>query len=331
MKVLLLGASGLLGHNVLIRLMAEGHDVRVLVRRPDAVKLDTDGWDTIVGRLTDQTTLMSAAMGCDAIVNCAGVTDMSLLHRDDYKAVNCDLCAVLVQDIMPKTCIKTLVHVSTANTIGYGSQERYADEEAPMQVPFVGSYYAESKRSGEEVVLEAGRRHDGDWHVVVINPGFMLGPWDVKPSSGQMLLAAYRKPLMAAPRGGKAFVHVGDVAQAVVVALTRGRNGERYIAVNSEGCLSVKELYQMQAKLMGYSQQILTVPDWLLSVAGKVGDAVRAMGVRTQVSTRNVRQLMVREYYCDSHAVTELGMPRTPISQAIKDFYEWRNKKRTTI
>ena len=162
---------------------------------------------------------------------------------------------------------------------------------------------------------------------VVINPGYMLGPMDVKPSSGRMLLMGYRKSLVFAPTGGKAFVDVRDVAVAVVNALMLGENGRRYIAVNRRGCHTIKELYQMQAQVMGYRQRVVTVPDWLMYMAGFVGDILRGLGVRTELSSCNVRQLMVREYYDSSLAVKELQMPETDIALSIRDFHGWRLEK----
>ena len=182
MKVLLLGATGLLGHNVLLRLMAEGHRVVAVVRRADGIKLPQGGWETVEGSPIDYEVLVKASEGCDAIVNCAGCTDMSLRRYEDFLPANRELCRQIVH-LMDERGIKTLVHTSTVNTIGFG------DEDAEMQPPFKGSFYADSKQEGEQTILAAaceGR------HVVVVNPGFMLGPWDVKPSSGRMLLAAYR-------------------------------------------------------------------------------------------------------------------------------------------
>lgn len=326
MRVLLLGASGLLGHNVLQTLVADGHKVVALVRRADSIKLEQAGFDIVVGRLDNADDLERAANGCDAIVNCAGVTDMSLLHRADYTAINTTLCATLL-DVMKHHGIRTLVHTSTVNTIGYGSHEAKADERAEIQKPFLGSYYADSKRAGEDILLKATQDEFADSHIVVINPGFMIGSMDVKPSSGRLLLAAYRRRLMAAPRGGKAFVHVKDVARAVANALTRGGNGERYIVVSEHGCFGIKQLYEMQARVMGYRQRVLTLPNWMLSVAGVVGDMVRALGIRTELSTRNVRQLMVSEYYTNHHAMSDLQITDTPIEEAIKDFYQWRENQ----
>ena len=303
MKVLLLGATGLLGHNVLLRLMAGRHQVVALVRRADGIWIPQGGWETVVGSPLDYEVLRKAAEGCDAIVNCAGCTDMALLRFEDYLPVNRELCRLMVS-VMDELGISVLVHTSTVDTVNG-----------------VRSFYADSKREGEALILRAATEGR---HVVVVNPGFMLGPWDVKPSSGRMLLAAYRKPLMFAPQGGKAFVHVGDVAQAIVNALTRGENGVRYIAVDSHACLSIKELYEMQSKVCGYRQKVLLAPNWFLLTVGKVGDMLRWMGMKTQVSTCNISQLLVKESYDNSRTESDLNMPRTSIGVAIKEFYEWR-------
>lgn len=325
MKVLLLGATGLLGHNVLQQLSTAGHQVVAVVRRRGSLQIDVPDTMIVEGNITDSATLLWAAEGCDAIVNCAGVTDMSLLHYDDYTAINVMLCHSLIA-VMNTHGIKRLVHVSTVNTIGYGTAAHPAGEEEVIKAPFDKSLYALSKLNGEFAVREAARSHP-DWHVVVVNPGFMIGPMDVKPSSGRMLLLGYRRPLMFAPRGGKLFVDVRDVATAVVNALTMGRNGARYIAVNSRGQLGIRELYRMQARTMGYRQWVFALPNGLLHLAGWLGDLLRMLGLRTELSTRNVRQLMVREYYDNSRAVSELLMPETDLEQSIRDFHRWRDER----
>lgn len=322
MKVLLLGATGLLGHNVLLRLMDEDHQVVVLVRHSDGIHLEMKGWETVTGSLLDYNTLEKASEGCDAIINCAGTTDMSLRHYEDYLPVNRALCEMLVR-LVNEHGINILVHASTVNTIGYGSLDHPADESTPMQSPFKGSFYADSKFEGEQIILSAAT---ASRHVVVINPGYMIGPYDVKPSSGRMLLAAYKRRLMLAPRGGKAFVHVDDVARAMVSALTKGASGNRYIVVNSRGMLTIKQLYELQAEVCGYRQKVLTCPDILLRMAGVMGDFLRWMGQKTQVSSRNIKQLLVREFYDNHHALCDLQLTETPIKKAINDFYEYRKR-----
>ena len=321
MKILLLGASGLLGHNVLKQLLAAGHEVHALLRDFSRIHLPEELLNSQFSIFNFQF-LREAAEGCEAIVNCIGCTDMSLRHYEDYLPANRDICARLVS-LMEEQGIPRLVHVSTANTIGYGTPDHPADEQAPMQEPFTASWYALSKREGEKLLDEAAAKHP-DWHIVTVHPGFMVGAYDVKPSSGALLLTAYRRPLMAAPCGGKSFLHVADAAAAIVGALTRGQHGGHYLLTGEN--LSLNEFYALQAEVCGYRQRCLTLPSWLVRAAGRAGDLLRLLGLRTQLSTRNVRQLLVREYYDNTLARRELGMPATPVSQAIADFFHWREK-----
>lgn len=323
MIVLLLGGNGLLGHNVLNQLLQQGHEVHALLRNPAALHFDTFPNQHLLrifkGSLLADDDLNQAAKGCEAIINCAGVTDMSLLKYSHYLPVNRDLCDRLIE-LMKHHGINRLVHTSTANTIGYGTPERWADEECAMQSPFAESFYAQSKKEGEEKLQAAAKQHP-DWHIIIVNPGFMIGSYDTKPSSGTLLLAGYRKPIMVAPKGGKSFIHVNDAATAIANALTQGRHGERYLLTGEN--LSLREFYHIQKQQCGYGQYILSVPNWLLAWAGCIGDALRKCGIQTQLSTRNVRQLMVGEYYDNQLARTELEMPATKIEKAIEDFFNW--------
>lgn len=320
MKVLLLGGSGLLGHNVLKILCEQGYEVVALVRRADAIAepLKNLPMQCVVGSLLDKEMLRRAAQGCDAIINCAGTTDMSLLRYEDYLPVNRNLCTLLVQT-MEATGIKVLVHTSTANTIGYGSPSREGTEADAMQDPFLVSFYAQSKLEGEQILTDAVARHP-EWHVVMVNPGFMVGAYDVKPSSGQLLLTGYKKPLMAAPKGGKSFIHVKDAASAIVSALEHGRSGERYLLTGEN--MSLQEFYRRQAQVCGYRQCFVPLPNALVRLLGRVGDLLHCCGIKTQLCTRNVRQLLVMEYYSNMKATDELRMPYTPLEQAIKDFFD---------
>lgn len=337
MKVLLLGATGLLGHNVLISLLMRGHDVVALVRnsarlqKPHLVeeaiqqgrlRIEEDKTSNQTrDKVHSMSVLLQSARGCDSIIDCAGITDMSVLHFKDYLPVNVGLCDSLLQ-VMETLEIRKLVYVSTANTIGYGSVDKPGHETIDIQYPFTESWYAQSKLLAEEKLVTAARNNPHS-HIVIVNPGFMVGPYDTKPSSGALLVAGYRHRFMASPRGGKSFIHVHDVAEATVNALTMGRSGERYLLTGEN--MSLKDFYQLQARVCNYRQSVLVLPNWLVLVAGRLGDLLRGFHIRTQLSSRNVRQLLVLEYYTNAKASDELQMPHTDIAQSIADFWRWRN------
>ena len=327
MRILLLGSTGLLGRNVLNLLLEESHEVVTLVRNGHGIKeIANNNLIIVEGSLTDEKCIVKAARGCNAVINCAGTTDMSLLHYEDYLPMNAGLCRTLIK-IAETTDTKIIVHVSSANTIGYGTANQPGDEQQPAREPFASSFYTRSKLEGEKEIEEGAKRLPG-CHLVILNPGFMIGAWDSKPSSGQLLLAGYKKPIMVTPSGGKSFVSVADVARAAVAALTKGRNGERYLLTGED--MTIYDFYKRQSTICGYRQLLLRLPQWLTAAAGKVGDILRSLKIGTQLSTNNVKQLSVVEYYSSQKAADELDYKPTPIDNAIMDFFSWREERKNT-
>lgn len=323
MRILLTGATGLLGNNVLEQLLLDGYEVTALLRDSRRVVVDVSLYSGryrfMTGDLTDIEDLRQAAKECDGIINCAGVTDMSLRHLEDYYPVNRDLCRNLVK-VAEDEHIGTIVHVSTANTIGYGSAEKVGTEECEMCEPFTRSYYALSKREGEGELLQLAKRSSSK--VVIINPGYIIGKYDVRPSSGKMLLAGWRHRVMAAPPGGKSFVGARTVAQAAVAALRKGRSGERYLVTGEN--LTFKQLYELQSKVGGYRQDVLTIPRWLCKAVGALGDVLSSLGIKVAFTSRNIDQLLVEEHYCNRKAQTELEVEIQPIEAAVREFLQDR-------
>lgn len=315
--ILLLGATGLLGRNVLNVLLEKGLPVRVLVR----TALDVEGPEVRQGSLLERETLLRAAEGCSAIINCAGTTDMRLPHPADFFPVNRDLPALLAQ-VAGQCGIPVLIHVSTANTIVSGSREHPSDESAPFGPPYDRSPYALSKKAGEEALLSYAAEHP-ELRLVILNPGFMLGAYDTKPSSGQLMQAAWRKPLMAGTRGGKSFLHVRDAAGAIVAALEKGEG--RYLLTGE--FLSLKDFYALQADVCGYRQLFVSLPDFLVRGIGILGDVLRKAGIRNVFYSHNTNQLLVEEWYDCSRARKDLNYTQTPVRQAVMDYFAWREQK----
>ena len=129
--VLLLGATGLLGRDVLNLLLERGIPVRVLVRHP----LEADGPEMVQGSILDLPTLQKSAEGCSAVINCAGTTDMTLPRLEDFLPVNRDLATLLCQVMDRTPGLATLVHVSTANTIASGTREHPPTRASPSARP----------------------------------------------------------------------------------------------------------------------------------------------------------------------------------------------------
>ncbi len=218
--------------------------------------------------------------------------------------------------------INNIVFVSSSNTIGYGNKQQPSDESHIMEFHFTDSFYAQSKMEAEQIFIAASKK--ANQHIVIVNPTFMIGAYDPKPSSGKLLTMGYRRLLMFVPKGGKNFVAVKNVADLICNALTFGRNGERYLASGIN--LSFNEYYSLQKQVGNYRQYLIELPDIVLILIGKLGDIFRKFGIRTEVCSMNLRQLLIREYYSNQKARTEIKLEETDLKIAVKEAIEWFKK-----
>jgi len=322
MNVLVTGANGLLGHHVVKELLKNQHTVHSIVRSRQHLYFDVNRVTVFEGNFNDYQSLYKAAQGCDAIIHLAAVTQTDLLHSEEYDTVNVDGVAQVLK-VAKDLNIKRIVYISSANTIGFGTEQHPADECSTIEYPFTNSFYAQSKVKAEQLIVEASA--GANQHCIIINPTFMLGDYDSKPGSGKLLIMGYKRRILFIPKGGKNFVSVQNVAIAVCNALLLGRNGERYLASGVN--LSFREYYTLQKQVGGYKQLLIELPDVVLKVMGKVGDAVRRLGIRTDLCTMNVRQLMIREYYNNSKASDELILPKTDLKVTVKEAIDWFKKQ----
>ncbi|HLP04314.1 MAG TPA: NAD-dependent epimerase/dehydratase family protein [Paludibacter sp.] len=318
MKVLVTGANGLLGHHVVAELLSQRHTVCIVVRSCRDIHFDLESVEVHQGDFTDYGTLKNAAAGCDAIIHLAAVTATNLRRYNDYRKINIEGTKQVAR-VSNELEIKNIVYASTANTIGYGNEQHPGDENSPALFPFTASWYAQSKIAAEEIMMEASELPGR--HVVIINPTFLVGKYDTKPSSGKLLLAGYRKRLMFVPGGGKNFVAASDVATCVCNALTQGKNGGRYLACGEN--LSFREFYRIQQQVGNYRQSLVGLPGYLLAIMGRAGNILRALGIGTSLCSMNTSQLLIREYYTGAKARAELGLPEADIRKALEEAIGW--------
>ena len=323
MKVLVTGANGLLGHHVVFQLLDMKHEVSIIVRSTQKIFFDLNRVNLIEGNFANYETLKRASNDCDAIIHIAAVTATDLLHYEDYRKINVDASTQIIR-VANELKINRLVFISSANTIGYGTENQLANESSAIQFPFSESFYARSKTQAEQLFIEASILPDR--HVIIINPTFMIGAFDTKPSSGKLMLMGYKNPIMFTPGGGKNFVAADAVARAVCNALLEGKNGERYLASGKN--LSFREFYKLQKEIAGYRQLIIQIPDFLLILIGKAGDILRSLGIKTEISGMNLCQLIIREYYSNEKAINELSLPSTDLKASISKAIEWFSEQK---
>ncbi|PWE00139.1 NAD-dependent epimerase/dehydratase family protein [Marinilabilia rubra] len=316
-KVLITGANGLLATNVIEELLKKGYWVRGLLRDcrkykgPRHQKLELNEGD-----ITDENSIIKALNGCEYLIHVAALTAHDISSYAPYLKVNVEATERLLKAAISAK-IKKFVYVSSANAFGFGNQEHPGNENTPIKPPFSESHYAKSKLEGQKRVLKYKNQIDA----MVVNPTFMIGPYDSKPSSGKIIIMGYNKKLVFCPPGGKNFVNVTDVSKGTVSALKKGKSGQAYLMAGEN--LTYKQFFQ---KLSAHSKKtpfIIKVPCPVLLSAGVIGNIMRWFGLKTQLSLTNMKMLCVKNFYSNQKAKNDLGVNFEPVESGIEAAVKW--------
>ena len=224
MQVLVTGGTGFVGNNVVRMLLDHGHEVRVLVRDANPQPcFDCLDVELIEGDICDFESIVFACEGVDAVIHSAAMVHIGWSQLDRQREVNVGGTMNLAKAALSNDI--RMVYVSSVDALGIGSEEHPADEDSP-RIGKIPCSYVVSKSEAEQ---ELRNFIDDGLDAVIVNPGFMLGPNDWKPSSGRMLLEVAEKNPPIAPSGGMTICHIEDVASGIVAALEKGVAGRNYI------------------------------------------------------------------------------------------------------
>ncbi len=314
-KILITGANGLLGTNVVRTLDSRGIAHRAIVRRSNETLDSAEHCEVIIGNVLSSDDLRVAATGCDAIVHICAITDQSLLKYSDYYNFNVGSLRGVIE--AARACgIKRVIFVSSSNTVGCYNEEYSSNELTPPEKVYRSQLYGRSKIEAEELLFSAT-----DIEGVVVNPCFMLGPYDSKPSSGEMIMMGYGKGLVVCTKGVKNIVDVECAAEALCNAIESGRAGERYLLAGEN--ISLPDFFRSLSKIDGRRKCIVIVPKPLIVAVGYIGNLIRSLGIRCRLSSLNMRAICVKEDYRATKAEAELSMRKTDIEGCTRRAIEW--------
>ncbi len=314
---LITGATGLVGNNVLRMLLDRGEAVRVLVREgSDPRPLEGLEVEVVRGDVCDAEAVRRAGERATCVVHAAGYVQIGRSHLALHRRVNVEGTRNVAE--AARTAGARLIHVSSCDAVAVGSLDAPADEETPLADPLPVPYVI-TKREAEEVVLDEVER---GLDAAIVNPGFMLGPWDWKPSSGRMLLEVAAGKGFFAPRGWFSLCDVRDVAQGILAAIERGRTGRRYVLAGLT--LSYLEAWRRFADATGARRPWCRAGPLMLLAAGLGGDlCTRLTGREPPVNSGAIALARLPKSYSSRRAETELGYRIRPTDQTIRDAWTW--------
>ena len=319
MKAFVTGGSVFFGTNLIHSLLEDGFEVRALVRSTSVIShLKTLPVELAYTDL-NSSKLAFHLEGCDVLFHAAA--HYSLWRSDHDRLFESNVLGTRNILAAAKAAgIRRTVYTSSVAAIGVRPDGLSATEQYQSNPEDLISAYKRSKYWAEQEVVKAvGEGQD----IVIVNPTSPIGPWDVKPTpTGEIILRFLRRQMPAFVDTGLNFISVEDVCRGHILALEKGKTGDRYILGHQN--LSLQEFLLQLASLTGLNAPKMRLPHWLPLGAAWVDERLLTQfGKVPSLSIDSVRMSQQKMYYDASKAVKELGLPQTDLQASIMASIEW--------
>jgi nucleoside-diphosphate-sugar epimerase len=294
MNVLVTGASGFLGSHVAQQFAADGHSVRLLLRKTSSRRfLSAFAYEEAPGDVTDPATLAAAVEGVDAVVHAAGLTKAR--NEAEFRAVNGEGTANLVRASQQSASVKRFVYVSSLAAHGPSQDGTPRPPDAPA-APV--SAYGRGKLAGELAVRNSTLAS----RAVIFRPPVIYGPRD--PALVPFFrLARFRvAPLLMGGHNRISIVYAEDAARAIVQAITAEADVGGKIYSPEDGRVHTwRDLLAAIEEAVGRRALRLSAPRWAFSAAALASEVFGFAARRAVTLTRDkVREMAQRHWVCSS-------------------------------
>ena len=319
-KVFVTGPDGLLGSTVVRELLLRKYEVVAMVLKgSNPITIKDLPIEIVFGDITIESDVENLSQGCDYFIHMAAITDLWPSQGKKYFKVNVGGTHNAIEAAL-RNKVKRFIHVGSASSFGYGTIENPGNEKSVYKSSKYKLDYLESKRVSQELVLDAVRNRN--LPAIVACPTFMIGPYDTKPSSGAIVMAIIKKDLPALTKGGRNWVATRDVAHAVCNSLESGTIGSTYLLGGEN--LTFKEAVKRIAIALGMSYPVFEMPDSIIMSFGIMNSIIsRVTGKPPKLSYHMALIACDGHYFDSGKAIRELGLPQTPIEEAVLELKDW--------
>jgi len=320
MKLFVTGATGFVGGHVASMAAAQGAELRLLARGSSDTSRLPGGADVVVGDLREPETFASALVGCDALIHVAA--DYRLWVPDPaemYKA-NVEGTRTLLR-LAREAGVRRVVYTSSVATMGFKMDGTVVDEETAVGEADMIGHYKRSKWMAEQVAMEAAR--DGQ-EVMVLNPTTPIGSLDTKPTpTGRIVVDFLNGKFPAYVDTGLNLVDVDEIARMHLVALERGRPGERYILGGEN--LTLKQILDRLAAITGLKSPTMKVPHAVAMAFAFFDETLmgKMLGKEPRATVEAVRMGRKMMFASSAKAERELGLKVMSVESALRSACAW--------
>lgn len=324
MATLITGATGFIGSHIARKLVERGEKVKILLRKTSRTSnIDDIEAERIYGDILDSDSVRNALKGCDTLYHTAGFVSF---RKADYRKME-DINVMGTANVLSAALeagVKKAVYTSSVAAIGVDPRGGLANEEATFTLEHEGIQYLNTKYYAEK---EAVRFYEKGLPVVIVNPSVVIGPGDIYLSSTAFILWYCNKRFPGYMDGTLNIVDVDDVADGHLLALEKGKPGERYILSNKN--LSLRELFNLLQEVTGIPSPKIKIPYFIAYASAYLVERIIGLSF-PNFSTMDVDSVKLSKYvwYVDnSKAKKELGFEPKHVEESIQETVNWFRDK----
>ena len=320
MKAFVTGATGFIGASIVRELLKDGHEVTALVRNgSDTANLQGLDVTILRGDLHDQPQLEQGMSGCDWAFHAAADYRLWCPEPQAMYHANVDGTRTLLTAALAAG-VARVVYTSSVGTLGNPGNGTPGSEETPVSLSDMVGDYKKSKFLAER---EAEKFVDKGLGLIIVNPSTPVGPFDIKPTpTGKIIVDFLNRKMPAYLDTGLNLIAVEDCARGHILAAEKGRIGQKYILGNRD--LTLQDIFSMLEQLTGLAAPKVRLPYTPILLAAYANEALsRLTGKEPLIPLAGVQMAKKFMFFDASKAVHELGLPQTPVEEALKRAIDW--------
>jgi dihydroflavonol-4-reductase len=318
MTVVVTGASGHIGANLVRELLARGRSVRAVIHTNKGL-VEGLPIEFVPGDVRDPDSLRAAFQGAETVLHLAAVISIDGDKDGMVPAVNV-VGAGNVADAALQAGVRRMVHVSSVHAFNQAPLDQELDETRERATAPHHNAYDRSKANGETQVRNAIEQ---GLDCVIVHPTGVIGPWDAEPSRmGEVFLKLFHRSLPALSDGGFNWVDARDVTAGILAAEERGRCGQNYLLAGHYR--TVLQMAELAESITGVPRPRMVTPMWLARVGAPFQRGWDHLnGRRALYTAESLEALRANTRISWKKAHDELGYTPRPVEQSVYDVYEW--------
>lgn len=326
MNIFVTGATGFIGYHLVKRLTEEGHIVHAIYRTKSKIEnMNFENIKWFQANILDIESLEKAMKGCDQAYHVAAYANAWENNPGDFTKYNVQ-GTVNVLNTAQSIGINNIVVTSTAGVVG-PSLNNMINENSKPSVPYFTRY--EQSKAEAERLIDDRTKHGA--RIIIVNPTRVFGPGILSESNSvtKMIKKYLDGKWHILPGNGESignYVYVDDVVNGHILAMQKGKTGERYILGGEN--ISYKQLFNIIDKITGKEYRLICIPlPFMLGFAYSLIFINKLTGIKPIITPAHVRKFNYNWNISNDKAINEIGYKITPFEEGVRETINWLSSK----